>query len=66
MMFGQLLNIHRSKGSDQADLRLCWWHIPHCWKSHVAAHIESLLHNIEEHISTVFFFAGLTMDIKGR
>ena len=23
----------------QADLRLCWSHIPHCWKSHVAAHI---------------------------
>ena len=21
----------------QADLRLCWSHIPHCWKSHVAA-----------------------------
>ena len=21
----------------QADLRLCWLHIPHCWKSHVAA-----------------------------
>ena len=20
----------------QADLRLCWSHIPHCWKSHVA------------------------------
>ena len=25
----------------QADLRLCWSHIPHCWKSHVAAHISS-------------------------
>ena len=22
----------------QADLRLCWSHIPHCWKSHAAAH----------------------------
>ena len=21
----------------QADLRLCWSHIPHCWKSHIAA-----------------------------
>ena len=21
----------------QADLRLCWSHIPHCWKSHVVA-----------------------------
>ena len=32
-----------SKGSDQtdqaqADLSICWSHIPHCWKSHVAAH----------------------------
>ena len=25
----------------QAGLRLCWSHIPHCWKSHVAAHIYS-------------------------
>ena len=23
----------------QAGLSLCWWHIPHCWKSHVAAHL---------------------------
>ena len=22
----------------QADLRLCWLHIPHCWKSHALAH----------------------------
>ena len=22
-----------------ADLRLCWSHIPHCWKSHVAAQL---------------------------
>ena len=22
----------------QADLRLCWLHIPRCWKSHAAAH----------------------------
>ena len=26
----------------QADLSLCWSHIPHCWKSHVAAHINKL------------------------
>ena len=24
----------------QADLRLCWSHIPHCWKSHVVAHMS--------------------------
>ena len=23
----------------QADLRLCWSHIPHCWKSHVTAQL---------------------------
>ena len=23
----------------QADLRLYWSHIPHCWKSHVTAHL---------------------------
>ena len=23
----------------QAGLSLCWSHIPHCWKSHAAAHI---------------------------
>ena len=23
----------------QADLRHCWSHIPHCWKSHVTAHM---------------------------
>ena len=23
----------------QADLRLCWLHIPHCWKSHVVAQL---------------------------
>ena len=25
----------------QADLRLCKLHIPHCWKSHVVAHLYS-------------------------
>ena len=24
----------------QADLRLCWSHIPHCFKSHVTAHFS--------------------------
>ena len=23
----------------QAGLSLCWSHIPHCWNTHVAAHI---------------------------
>ena len=27
----------------QADLRLCWLQIPHCWKSHVAAHMRKSL-----------------------
>ena len=25
----------------QADLRLCWSHIPYCWKSHELAHLHS-------------------------
>ena len=24
----------------QADPRLCWSHIPHCWKSHALAHLR--------------------------
>ena len=52
MMFSQYLNNHSilkrlatSKGSDQtapyaqADLMLCWSHIPHCWKSHALAKV---------------------------
>ena len=38
-----------SKGSDQsglvnaqADLSVCLSHIPHCWKSHVAAHMAMI------------------------
>ena len=27
----------------QADLRLCWSHIPHCWKSHALAHFWVIL-----------------------
>ena len=27
----------------QADLRLCWSHIPHCWKSHVGLKIDAFL-----------------------
>ena len=27
----------------QADLRLCWSHIPHCWKSHALAHIGCMI-----------------------
>ena len=26
----------------QAGLRLCWSHLPHCWKSHVSVHIWRL------------------------
>ena len=27
----------------QAGLSLCWSHIPHCWKSHAAAHLIFVL-----------------------
>ena len=26
----------------QTDLSLCWSHISHCWKSHVAAHFKGM------------------------
>ena len=28
----------------EAGLRLCWSHIPHCWKSHALAQIEHSIH----------------------
>ena len=30
----------------QAGLSLCWSHIPHCWKSHVTAHMIKCIYNI--------------------
>ena len=27
----------------QADLRLCWSYIPHCWKSHAAAQMVDMV-----------------------
>ena len=40
----KLLHAYVSLRSDcayvQADLRLCWLHIPHCWKSHALAHMN--------------------------
>ena len=37
----------------QADLRLCWSHIPHCWKSHALAQII-LRHHTNVHFWTYF------------
>ena len=34
------------KRQAQSDLRLCWSHIQHCWKSHVAAHNIKYIINI--------------------
>ena len=34
-MFGQLVSAYA-----QADLSLCWSHIPHCWKSHALVHLH--------------------------
>ena len=34
----KLRNSENIQAYAQADLRLCWSHIPHCWKSQVAAH----------------------------
>ena len=35
----------------QADLSLCWSHIPHCWKSHVMVHMAWVKHNCLLHFS---------------
>ena len=32
----------------QADLSLCWSHIPHCWKAHVAA--QMVLQCVDEYM----------------
>ena len=63
MKFGQKLNTHKifkriAKALirlhvqlyAQADLRLCWTHILHCWKSHVAAHFRTFyVKSFEKH-----------------
>ena len=36
-------NVQRCFAYAQADLRLCWSHIPHCWKSHVTAQLLFLV-----------------------
>ena len=36
----------------QAGLSLCWSHIPHCWKSHVTAH---LCKPIQRHSKCMFW-----------
>ena len=45
----------------QADLRLCWSHIPHCWKSHVAVQMCSLANSKDpdEMLHDVAFHQGL-------
>ena len=37
----------------QADLRLCWSHIPHCWKSRVAGQITKLMLNKSEKFALI-------------
>ena len=49
----------------QAGLSLCWSHIPHCWKSHVGAHIPE--GHWPWHLSFIqyFPFRKCSMPIKG-
>ena len=42
----------------QADIRLCWSHIPHCYKSHVAVHMNlpsatPSMHNMQTKHTTI-------------
>ena len=41
----------------QADLRLCWSHIPYCWKSRALAHISiaSLENSVDHDLDPHFF-----------
>ena len=59
----------------QADLRLCWPHIPHCWKSHVAAQMvlwrdkkyvrfDVLLDNKENQSGIMKYKGGKVLAIK--
>ena len=48
----------------QADLRLCWSHIPHCWKSPVAAHfvLYSVLNKVLKNLVFMVNLYGLKED----
>ena len=39
LVFKRLAKLWSDCAYAQAGLSLCWLHIPHCWKSHVTAHI---------------------------
>ena len=48
----------------QADLRLCWSHIPHCWKSHAMAQISTVKYvfcerNSSHSFSSIVLFYNL-------
>ena len=46
----------------QADLRLCWSHIPHCWKSHVVAQIYLVFSLKKVNILYIFHVNNLIAD----
>ena len=37
----------------QAGLSLCWSHLPHSWKSHVAAQVFKAFGKVIEHIDNI-------------
>ena len=43
----------------QAGLSLCWSHIPHCWKFHVAAHICFVTFQLY-----LWYFGGIFVHIQ--
>ena len=46
----------------QADLRLCWSHIPHCWKSYAGAHVLlNLLNNLRKRDKLWHFLSILSL-----
>ena len=48
----------------QADLRLCWSHIPHCWKSHaLAQNLSKALESFFQHFSRQILFSWIHINL---
>ena len=48
----------------QADLRICWSHIPHCWKSHVTSQLYSAKSDVR--LYDYFGYACFAPDLVWR
>ena len=46
-----------------ADLRLCWSHIPHCWKSHIDNFLSGEM--IVNNVKNQFYVTSIVLVILG-